>query len=114
VSQKTSMPVTIPATQAHRSFGELIRRVFSGKEHFIIERDGLPVAVMLSMSEYEQVMEEREQQKQDRERRLEQFREASRAIGEEIQKSGLTEERLMEILEEERQRLHEEGYGEKQ
>jgi prevent-host-death family protein len=111
MAETKSVPVTIPATQAHRRFGDLLRRVFAGKEHFIIEKDGLPVVVMLSMAEYQEVMKAREQQSKDRESRMRKFREAARAIGEEAQQMGLTEEELMGLLEEERQRLHEEGYG---
>jgi prevent-host-death family protein len=55
-----SQPVTIPATVAHRKFGELVRRAFSGKEHFIVEKDGLPVVAIISMTEYKQLMAEQD------------------------------------------------------
>jgi prevent-host-death family protein len=107
------MPVTIPATVAHRKFGDLIKRAFSGKEHFIVEKEGLPVVAIISMAEYDELMREREQHEQDKQRRLKQFREAARAIGEEVAKTGLSEEEIMGQFEEVRQRLHDERYGKK-
>ncbi len=49
------MPITIPATKAHRQFGELVRRAYSGEEHFIVEKDGLPVVALISIIEYQEV-----------------------------------------------------------
>jgi prevent-host-death family protein len=102
------MPVTIPATQAHRQLGELIRRVHSGKEHFVVEKDGLPVAALISINEYQQLMQEREQ----REERLKRFQETAKAIGKEFEKRGITEEQMGAQLEEIRQQLFDERYGE--
>jgi prevent-host-death family protein len=105
------MPVTISATDVHRKFGDLVRRVFSGREHFIVEKEGLPVAAIISIPEYEELMQEREQNQQDKERRLKQFQEAARAIGEEVEQSGLSEEEILEQVEQVRQRIHDEHYG---
>ena len=107
MSKEISMPVTIPATQAHRQLGELIRRVHSGREHFVVEKDGLPVAALISMNEYQQLMREREL----REERLKRFQENARAIGKEFEKRGITEEEMEAELEEIRQQLFEERYG---
>lgn len=106
-----SMPVTIPATTAHRQFGNLIKRAFSGKEHFIVEKEGLPVVAIISMREYEELMNDREEQEQDKQRRVKQFEEAARAIGEEVERLGLTEEQVMELLEKTRQEVFERHYG---
>jgi hypothetical protein len=54
-------------------------------------------------------MEERERP----EERLRTFEQAARAIGEEIERLGLTEAEVMVKLEESRQRLYEEYYGDK-
>lgn len=105
------MPVTIPATDVHRKFSDLIRRAFSGKEHFIVEKEGLPVVVILSMVEYQELMQEREQYEQDKQRRLERFREAARAIGQAVEQSGLSEEELIEQLEEDKAQVYKEYYG---
>jgi prevent-host-death family protein len=114
VSEQASIPVTIPATKAHRDFADLIRRTYSGKEHFIVERGGLPVVAIISMTEYEELMQERERHGQDKERRIKQFRAAARAIGEEVAKSGLTEEQLIAELEKDKQDIYEEYYGDNQ
>jgi prevent-host-death family protein len=108
---RKSMPVTISATDVHRKFGDLVRRVFSGREHFIVEKEGLPVVAILSIPEYQELMREREQNQQDKERRLKQFEEAAKAIGEEIDKEGLSEEEVMEKVDQVRQRIHDEHYG---
>lgn len=113
MTSRSSLPITIPATTAHRQFGNLIKRVFSGNEHFIVEKDGLPVAAILSMAEYQELMQERQRHEQDKQERLKKFREATRAIGEAIERTGLTEDEVMAKLEETRQRLYEENYGNK-
>ena len=107
------MPVTINATIAHRQFGDLIKRAFSGKEHFIVEKEGLPVVAILSMTEYDELMKEREQYEQEKQRRLKQFEEAARAIGREVERRGLSEEDVDAIVENVRQKRYEEKYGNK-
>ena len=101
------MPVTIPATTAHRQFGDLIRRTYSGKEHFIVEKDGLPVVVILSMSEYEQLVKEHNEQEQ----RSQKFQRLARAIGEEVERRGLSEEEVMAQLDDTRHQVYEKHYG---
>lgn len=102
-----STPVAIPATTAHRQFGDLLRRAFSGKEHFIVEKDGLPVVAILSMSEYEELMQERERHQE----RLKRFREAARAIGEAYEQHGLSEDEVLAELEKTRDQVYRERYG---
>lgn len=106
VSQK-SMPVTIPATKAHREFGDLIRRAFSGREHFIVEKDGLPVVAIISMLEYEELMKDRERRQQ----KLKRFEQIARQIGEEFERQGLSEEDVEAQVEVVRERLYKERYG---
>lgn len=112
MTSRTSTPVTIPATTAHRQFGDLIKRAFSGKEHFIVEKDGLPVVAIMSMTEYQELMEEHQRQ-QDKAQRLQHFRQTARAIGEEIERRGLTEEEVMAQLEEAKDEVYREYYGDK-
>jgi prevent-host-death family protein len=108
-----STPVTIPATQAQRKFGEVVRRVFAGREHFVVEKDGLPVMAIISMKEYDEFMQERDRRDQEKQERLKKFERAARAIGEEAERQGLTEEDLDAMVEETRQRLYEDNYGKK-
>ncbi|MCZ7554615.1 MAG: type II toxin-antitoxin system Phd/YefM family antitoxin [Anaerolineales bacterium] len=46
-------PEIISSTQLQRNIGETMRRVFKDKQHLIVERDGLPVLVMLPVADYE-------------------------------------------------------------
>ena len=46
---------TIKATDVHRRFGKLLKRVYGSDEHLIVEREGFPVAVIMSYQEYEQL-----------------------------------------------------------
>lgn len=107
---KKSMPVTINATTAHRQFGNLVKRAFSGKEHFIVEKEGLPVVAIMSMREYEELMSERDRNEEEKQARLKQFREAARAIGEEVERRGLSEEDVDAIVEKVRQRRYEQKH----
>ena len=110
MAQKPSLSITIAATQAHRQFGELLRRAFSGTEHFVIEKDGLPVAVILSMAEYKDLIQERERLEEDRLGRLHQFHEAARALGQEIEKTGLSEEQVTNLLNDAKRQVYHRHY----
>lgn len=46
-------PEVISSTQLQRNIGETLRRVFKDKQHLMVERDGLPVLVMLPVADYE-------------------------------------------------------------
>ncbi|MEZ4672592.1 MAG: type II toxin-antitoxin system prevent-host-death family antitoxin [Anaerolineae bacterium] len=107
MTTKNSIAVTIPATTAQRQFGDLIRRTYSGKEHFIVEKDGLPVVVILSLAEYEQLMSEHK----ERRRRLNIFQSSARTIGEEVERQGLSEEEMEAELEESKRQVYEKHYG---
>ncbi|WP_119072025.1 type II toxin-antitoxin system Phd/YefM family antitoxin [Aggregatilinea lenta] len=51
--QPDTTPEVISSTQLQRNIGETMRRVFKDKQHLIVERDGLPVLVMLPVADYE-------------------------------------------------------------
>jgi len=92
----------VKASELQRASGKVLRRVAVGKEHLVVERDGYPVAVMMSYAEYEQLM---------RERALAWHRDLVRALGREAEQQGLTEGQLMQELEESKRRVHKERYG---
>ena len=92
----------VTASELQRASGKILRRASLGKEHLVVERDGYPVAVMLSYQEYEQLM---------RERALAAHRDLVVALGQEAERQGLTEEQLMKELEESKRRVYEERYG---
>jgi prevent-host-death family protein len=93
---------TIKASEGHRAFGKLLRRVFRSDEHLIVERDGYPVAVLLSYSEYEKLR---------RNQAVSAFNSFSRAFGKELEERGITEEDLQAQLEEAKREVYNERYG---
>ena len=48
----------VPASRAKNNFGEVIRRVYENEETQVIERDGLPVAAIISISDLERLYPE--------------------------------------------------------
>lgn len=52
-NQTNPTPEVISSTQLQRNIGDTLRRVFRDKQHLIVERDGLPVLVMLPIADYE-------------------------------------------------------------
>jgi len=94
--------VVIKASEGHRAFGKLLKRVYRSDEHLIVERSGFPVAVLMSYQEYEKL---------SRERALSAFERFSRSLGREVEKRGLTEEQLLKDLEESRREVFEEQYA---
>ena len=53
--------ITIKASEGHRAFGKLLKRVYGSDEHLIVERDGFPVAVLMSYQEYEHLGQPQDQ-----------------------------------------------------
>lgn len=105
--QKRSMPNKISTSDARSNFSDVVKRTYSGEEHFIVERNGLPVAAIISMREYELLQEHME-----REQRTQRFAELARSIGEEFEQQGMSEEEIMAALEKAREEVHQETYGE--
>ncbi|MCZ7554567.1 MAG: type II toxin-antitoxin system Phd/YefM family antitoxin [Anaerolineales bacterium] len=52
-SRSNLTPEIISSTHLQRNIGDTLRRVFKDKQHLIVERDGLPVLVMLPVADYE-------------------------------------------------------------
>jgi prevent-host-death family protein len=92
----------ITATDIRRNFSAILRRLRKRREHTIIESSGTPVAVLLSMAEYEQLM---------RYKRLMVFEKFTRELGQTVEKSGLSEADLMNELEETKREVYLERYG---
>ena len=93
----------IQVTELHRQLGKVIRKVALSDEHFVVEKGGLPVAVMMSMKEYERLVIDW---------KLKELERLARSLGEEAKRQGLTEEQLMAELEEDKRAIYEEIYGE--
>jgi prevent-host-death family protein len=59
------MEEVITATRARVHFGELIRRVVERNQTVIVERDGVPQVVVLSVAEYERLRAARPASRRD-------------------------------------------------
>jgi PHD/YefM family antitoxin component YafN of YafNO toxin-antitoxin module len=92
----------INASELHRAAGKALKRVAINDELLVVERDGYPVAVLMSYQEYEQIL---------RERALTYHRQVVHALGQESEGQGLTEEQLMTELEETKKEVYREIYG---
>ena len=51
------MVTAIPLTKARVNLGALIKRVHLNKEHFVLEKDGIPVAGIMDIDEFEDWLE---------------------------------------------------------
>lgn len=49
---KQKQPASVTSTEAQTHFGAIIRRVYKNGEHLIVERDGLPVVVIIPVGDY--------------------------------------------------------------
>lgn len=92
----------ITLSELQRAIGKMLKRVTAGEEHLVVVRDGYPIAVMLAYPQYEQLM---------RERAAAAHRELVIALGQEAERQGLTEEQLIQELEESKRKVHRTRYG---
>ncbi len=106
MSEKETKPLvnTMPATQARLHFGEVIKRVYSGREHVVVEKDGLEVVAIISRADYEQYR---------RMLAVRQLDELNQAVNRELQARGITEEQALADLGQIKQQVFEEKYGPK-
>lgn len=93
---------TISAAEARVRFSEMIRRALVDRETIVVESDGIPSVVILSVSQYEELV---------RDARLARFERSSRAAGLDAEAQGVTEEQLEAEMEETRQRHYRRAYG---
>ena len=92
----------VRASDVHRAFGQLLKRIYRSDERLIVERDGFPVAVLMSYPEYESLKVEQAAAA------LERF---SRQLGQEIERQGLDEDAVLAEVERAKQEVYQERYG---
>jgi PHD/YefM family antitoxin component YafN of YafNO toxin-antitoxin module len=51
------MVTSIPITKARTNLGALVKRVHLNKEYFILEKDGIPIAGLMDIAEFEDYLE---------------------------------------------------------
>jgi len=93
----------VTATEIRRNFRTIVRQIRQRHEHAIIQSSGTPVAVLLSMAEYERLIA--------RKRQKAAFHDFARNLGQEIEKRGLSEEEFMADLEKTKREVFAEQYG---
>lgn len=91
----------INASELHRSAGKVLKRVALQDEHLVVERDGYPVAVLLSYPEYENLMQTRA---------MEVHRKLVQALGKEADRQELNEEKLIAELDQDKKAVYDLKY----
>lgn len=102
--EKLPMEKHVGATEVRNKLGRFLNRVRQGEEHLVVEKLGIPVAAVISMEDYK------------RYRRLlaeALLKDLGQRMGDEIKRQGLTEEQLLEMMEEDRAAVYERAYGQK-
>jgi prevent-host-death family protein len=102
MSRQFSSQRVVTATEIRRNFSAVIRRLRRRHEHTIIESSGDPIAVLLPVAEYEQLL---------RYKRLMVFDKTTRELGQEVERRRLSEEQVMAELEETKHEVFQEQYG---
>ncbi len=97
-----SMKHIVNTTEVQHNLEHLLARLQEGNEHLVIEQAGDAKAAMISMKDYDQF------------RRLlaeKLHKDLGRRLGAEIKRRGITEEQLIEMMEEDREAVYKEFYG---
>jgi len=92
----------ISASEARQYFGRVIQRAYIGSEHLVVEKNGLPVVVILPISDYEEMRKTIA---------LQNLQELNKALNRKANVLGLTEEELASKVEETKKEIFEELYG---
>jgi hypothetical protein len=53
-------PARLPLTRARINLGAVVRRVHLNKEYVILEKDGIPIAGLMDIDEFESYLESRD------------------------------------------------------
>lgn len=100
--QKKPIVRTIPATEARIHFGDVLKRVYRGEEQLIVEKDGLPVAVILSNADFQQYQ---------RLLALQQMIHLNRGVNRKLRASKMTEEEALADLKNTKREVYTQRYG---
>jgi prevent-host-death family protein len=92
----------VTTTEMRRNLNGVIQRIRTRRVHAIIQRSGSPVAVLLPLAEYEQLL---------RYKRLAMFDRMTRELGEEVERRGMSEEQMIAELEETKREVVREKYA---
>jgi prevent-host-death family protein len=101
MNAKSSARVRVGVTKARSHFADLLKRAQRGQEHFVLEKGGIAVAVLIDMHEYDDFLRWRAQQE---------LRGLGQAMAEQAKRAGLEEEDLAAALEVDRRAVHDMHY----
>ncbi|MGH6897615.1 MAG: type II toxin-antitoxin system Phd/YefM family antitoxin [Geminicoccaceae bacterium] len=63
MARKAAQRVTrVPLTKARHNLGAIIKQVHVDKEYFVLEKDGMPVAGLMDIDEFEDYLESRDEE----------------------------------------------------
>lgn len=92
----------VGATEVRNHLGQYLHRVYEGEEHIVVEKSGIPVAALISMQEYAAFRRWLAARAHD---------DLGRKLGAEFERQGITEEKLLELMDEDREAIYKENYG---
>lgn len=102
--EKLPIEKHVGATEVRNKLGRFLNQVHQGEENLVVEKLGIPVAAVISIEDY----------KRYRQLLAEAIlRNLGRNLGEEIKRQELTQEQLLEMMEEDRAEVYERMYGQK-
>ncbi len=47
----------LPITEARRHLGEVVKKIRTNKDYFVLEKDGIPIAGLMDIDEFEDYLE---------------------------------------------------------
>jgi prevent-host-death family protein len=98
------MKSIVGATEVRNNFGKFLSKVYRGEEHFVVEKGGISVAALIGMREYEEFQQWVAAQL---------LNEVGPMLHAAAQSQGITEEKLLEMMEEDREAVYQQEYGRK-
>jgi prevent-host-death family protein len=93
---------SLSASNTQIPLEDVIQRVAIEQKPIVLERNGTPVVVVLSLKQYEQLLQKAG---------LSVFEHLCQAAGQDALQQGLTEEQVVKEMEEIKQQLYQELYG---
>lgn len=92
----------INATDARQFFGNVIKRAYTGGEHLVVEKNDLPVVVIVPIADYEEMRQALA---------LQNLQELGRGVNSRARAKHLSPEDLEEQLEETKRQLYQQRYA---
>ncbi len=117
MAEKLPQKLELGVAEVRRNLGKLLNHVHRGEEHIVVKKLSTPIAVIISIQDYEQYQQFLAQKMSIAKRRADEarrlsacggaasHRELSQKVSAEASKQGLTPEQLLDEIKETRQTL---------